>query len=157
MKYVFGVLLLILIVLFETSVLPFFPVFGTQPNLLLVILLALQFLGFSQESYYAAFFGGILSDLLAGNLFGLGSLTLLLLSGAVGLVRRFASASPLILLLITAATSVAFRIVRVLPFFNLTVFLKGGLLDAGLMLLIYPTLQHLLKSVLGRRELKVGI
>lgn len=157
MKYAFGLLFLILIALFETSVLPFFPIFGTQPNPLLTIILALQFFGLTREAYYSAFFGGILVDLLSGAVFGLSSLGLLLLSGTAYLVRRFTSVSLLVLLLVTFAASVVFRAVQVFPTFNLTLFLKGGLLDTGLMLLVYPTLRYLLKSVFGKRELKVGI
>lgn len=157
MKYFFGLLFLVLIVLFESSVLPFFSVFGVQPSFLLVILLALQFLGLSQESYYGAFFGGVLLDLLGGGPFGFSGLILLLLSGAAGLVRRFAEGSPPVLLLITFVASVAFRVTRVFPILNPTVLCKGGLLDVGVMMAVYPMLRYVLKSVFGKRELQVGI
>lgn len=150
MKYLLGVLFLVLIVLLETSVL-------TQLGLLLVILLALQFLGLTRESYYGTIFGGILFDLLTGGLFGLSSLILLLLSGAVGLVRRSVTGSFSVLLLLTFAASVVFRIVQSFPVFNLAALCKGGFLDVGLMLLIYPMLQYLTKSVFGKRELRVGV
>lgn len=156
MKYILGFLILILIVLFETSVLPFFPLFGTQPHLLLVTLLVLQFLGLTQECYYGAFFGGLLFDLFTGAPLGFGSLSLLLLSGAVGLVRRFAESSILLLLLITFVVSIVFRAVQAFSTFNLTIFLKGGLVDAGLMLLLYPSSKYLLKSVFGKKELQIG-
>lgn len=157
MKYFFGLLFLILIVLFEVSVLPFFPVFGVQPNLLLVFLLALQFLGLSQESYYGAFLGGILFDLLMGNLFGLSSLVLLLLMGAAGLVRRFAEGSLLVLLLLTFVVSVVFRIIQAFPTFNPAILLKGGLVDVGVMVVVYPVLRYVLKSLFARREIEVGV
>lgn len=157
MKNIFGLLFLILITLFEISVLPFFPVFGAQPNLLLVILLALQFLGLAQESYYGAFFGGILLDLLNSTTFGFSGLLLLLLTGTVGLARRVAASSPLILLLVTFIASLSFRVARVFPILDLAIFLRGGVLDVGLMLLVYPVLRYLLKSVFGKRELQVGV
>ncbi len=156
MKNLLLILLLAIIVLLETSVLPFFPIFGNQPSLLLISLLALQFLGLARESYYGAFFGGILFDLLSSTIFGLSSLILLLLSGAVGLARRFAGNSPLILLLITFTASISFRVAQVFPTLNVVSFFRGGLLDTGLMIILYPTLRYLLKSVFGRRELKVG-
>lgn len=156
MKYIFGLLFLILIALFETSVLPFFPIFGTSLNFLLIILLALEFLGLTRESYYGAFFGGILLDLLTGSPFGLSSLVLLLLTGAVGLAQRVAEGSPLALLLITFAVSTIFRFVQIFPTLNVATLLKGGLLDTMLMLVLYPSLRYLLKSVFGRKELEIG-
>lgn len=156
-KYVFGLLFLTLIVLFEASVLPFFPVFNTQPSLLLVFLLSLQFLGFAQESFYGAFFGGILLDLLNSTTLGLSSLFLLLLVGAVGLARRVAASSPLILLLMTFVGSVVFRITQAFPTFNPAMLCKGGVLDVGMMLLVYPMLRYVLGSVFRRRELQVGV
>lgn len=144
------------VVLLETSVFPFFPIFGSYPHLLLVVLLALQFLGFPEESYYGAFFGGLLFDVLDSTIFGLSSLTLLLLSGAAGLARRFAQSSFPVLLLSTFLASVLLRVAEAFPVSGVASFLSGGLLDAGLMLVFYPTLRYLLENVFGRRELKVG-
>ena len=157
MKYLLGALFLILIVLLETSVLPIFPLFGAQLGLLLVILLALQFLGLTRGSYYGAFFGGILFDLLTGGLFSLSALVLLLLSAVAGLVRRFVSGTLPVLLVTTFIASVFFRLVQSFPTVNLPTLCKGGFVDVGLMLFTYPTLKYLLKSVFGRRELKVGV
>lgn len=128
-----------------------------QPSPLLVILLALQFLGLAKESYYGAFFGGILLDLLTGRPFGLGSLTLLLLNGAASLARRFVAGSFPILLILTFALSVVFRAVQVVPIFNLPALCKGAFLDVVAMVAVYPALRYLEKSVFGRRELKVGL
>jgi len=157
MKRLLLLFFLLLVALGETSVLPFFPIFGTHPSLLLVLLLALQFLGFGQESYYGAFFGGLFLDLLWGSPLGLGSLILLLLMRGVSLARRFAGSSPLVVLLITFLTAIVFRAVRVFPLFYLPLFLRGGLLDVGVMLFIYPVLRYFLKTVFGKRELQVGV
>jgi len=156
-KSLIGFLFLILVVLLETSVLPFFPLFSTQPSLLLIILLTLQFLRFSQDSYYGAFFGGALLDLLTGRPLGFSSLTLLLLSGAAGRVQRFAEGSLPILLLLTFIASMLFRIVQVFPTFNMVALFKGGVLDAVLMFVIYPMLRYLLRSVFAKKELTVGV
>ncbi len=156
-KYILGALFLVLVVLFETSVLPFFPILGAQSNLLLVILLALQFLGSPKESYYGAFFGGILLDLLNSTTFGFSSLFLLLLTGAVGLARRAAASPLLILLLITFIASLFFRVARVFPTFSPAIFLKGGLVDVGVMVVVYPTLRYVLKGLFARREIQVGV
>ncbi len=156
MNYFFELLFLILVVLFEVSVLAVFPVFGVQCDLLLVIILALRFLNLTPESYYGAFVGGILLDLLGSGHFGLSSLVLLLLSGAVGLVRRFASASLPILLLLTFMASVIFRSAYTFPTLDPAILGKGGLVDVGVMVLVYPLLRYLLKSVFARRELQIG-
>ena len=157
MKYIFGLLFLVLIALLETSILPFFAISGTQCTLLLIVILALQFLGFPQESYAAAFFGGVLLDLLTSNFFGLSSLILLLLSGAAGLAPRFVGSPPLVLLFLTFLASVLFRVVQVFPIFNAAILLKGGLVDTALMGVLYPTLRYLLKSVFAKKELTVGV
>jgi len=156
-RYFLGALFLVIIALFETSVLPFFPIFGTQTSLLLIVLLALSLLGFLSESYYGAFFGGILLDLLGGTPLGFSSLILVLLMGGVSLIRRFAEGSFLVLLLMTFLTSVIFRVVFSLPTFHPSSLLKGGFLDVGMMIVLYPTLRYLFKNVFGRKELKVGI
>lgn len=156
-RYILGFLFLVLVGLFETSVLPFFPILGTQPHLLLTLLLTLQFLGLVRESYYGAFFGGLLLDLLAGGVLGFSSLVLLLLSGVVGLARRFAEGSIWLLLLLTLVISFIFRALQSFPVFVPALFLKGGLLDAGLLLFLYPSGKYFLKSVLGKKELTVGV
>ena len=148
MKYIFGFLFLMLFALFEAAVLP-------QLSILLVILLAVQFLGFFEGANYGAFFGGILLDLLTGGRFGLSSLILLLLSGLTGLARRFVAGSLPVLLLLTFVLSMVFRAVQVVPVFNLTALCKGAFLDVLAMVIIYPTLRYLEKSIFGKRELKV--
>lgn len=156
-KYIFGLLFLVLIVLLETSVLPFFPILGTQPSILLTTLLTFQFLGLERESYYGAFFGGFLFDLFAGGFLGFSSLILLLLSGAVGLARRSAEGPVWFLLWLTLIVSFIFRAIQAFPVFAPALFLKGGLLDAALLLLFYPGCAYFLKSVLGKKELTVGV
>ncbi len=157
MKYIFGFLFLILVALFEASIAPSLSPFGAQPSLVLVSLLVLQFLDFSKEAYYAAFFGGILLDLLMSNLLGASSLVFVLLSGAADLVRRFAKGSPLVLLLTTFGASVVFRTTQAFPTFAPTVIFKGGVLDVCVMLLLYPLLRYVLKNVFGGREIQVGV
>lgn len=148
MKYILGFLFLVSLVLFEAAVLP-------QFNLLLVSILAVQFLGFFEEANYGAFLGGLLLDLLTGRFFGLSSLVLLLLNGLAGLVRRFVAGSFPVLLLLTFVLSMVFRAVQVVPVFNLPALCKGAFLDLVVMMVIYPTLRYLEKSVFGRRELTI--
>lgn len=148
MKYILGFLFLVSLVLFEAAVFP-------QFNLLLVSILAVQFLGFFEEANYGAFLGGLLLDLLTGRFFGLSSLVLLLLNGLAGLVRRFVAGSFPVLLLLTFVLSMVFRAVQVVPVFNLPALCKGAFLDLVVMMVIYPTLRYLEKSVFGRRELTI--
>ena len=157
MKYVFGLLFLVLTAFFEVSIAPSFLIFGVQPSLVLVGLLVLQLLDFSKGAYYTAFFGGILLDLLAGNLFGLSSLVFVLLGGVAGLVRRSAKGSPLVLFLITFLASIVFRLTQAFPTLNLVALCKGGILDVGVMVVVYPVLKYFLKGVFGRKELRIGM
>ena len=156
MKHVFGLLFLILVAFLEVSVAPSFLILGAQPCLVLVGLLVLQLLDFSKDAYYTGFFGGILLDLLVGNPFGLSSLVFVLLGGAVALVRRFAKGAPLVILLTTFLASIIFRITQVFPTLEPAALCKGGVLDVGVMLLVYPMLRYVLKGVFGRGEIQVG-
>lgn len=157
MKYILGFLFLVIIVLFETSVLPFFTVFGIQFSPLLVILLSLQFLGLTDYGYYGAFFGGILLDLFGGQPLGFSGLGLLLISGAVGRLHRLAEGSLPSRLLVTFLASAVFRLVQALPALEPAVVCRGGLLDMGLMVFIYPCSRYLLRNVFSRREIQVGV
>lgn len=157
MKYVFGLLFLILAAFFECSIAPSFLIFGAQPSLVLVGLLVLHFLDFPKEAYYAGFFGGILLDLLMGSPFGFSSLVFILIGGAAGLVRRFAEGQPLVLLLTTFVASIIFRITQVFPTLNPAALCKGGVLDVCVMAVVYPVLRYVLKNVFGRREIQVGV
>ncbi len=157
MSYIFGLLFLILTAFFEASIAPSFLIFGVQPSLVLVGLLVLQLLDFSKEAYYTAFFGGILLDLLTGNPLGFGSLVFILLGRAAGLVRQSAKGSLLVLLLTTFLASSVFRITQAFPILNLSVLCKGGVLDVGVMIVVYPILRYFLKNVFGKREIQVGL
>lgn len=157
MNYLLVFPFLVFIVLLETAVLPFFTVFGVQFSPLLVILLSLQFLGLSDYGYYGAFVGGLLLDLFGGRPLGFSGLVLLLISGAVGRLHRLAEGPLLGRLLVTFLASAVFRVVQALPTFAPAVVCRGGLLDMGLMVVIYPCSKYLLRSVFGRREIEVGI
>lgn len=157
MKYIFGFLFLILVTFFEASFAPSFPIFGAQPCFVLVGLLVLQFLNFPQEAYYTGFFGGILLDLLTAGPFGFSSLVFILIGGAASLVRRFAEGQLLVLLLTTFVASITFRITQVFPTFKPVALCKGGVLDVGVMMLVYPMLRYVSKNVFGRREIQVGV
>jgi rod shape-determining protein MreD len=157
MNPVFGFLFLIIIVLLEVSVLPFLTVGGVQFSPLLLVLLSLQFLGLSNHSYYGAFLGGILLDLFTGRSLGSSSCGLLFISGAVGLFRRRAEGSLPALLLVTFLASLFFRLIEAFPVFVSLMVVRGGLLDVGLMLLIYPCSRYFLRNVFGRREIQIGV
>lgn len=122
-------------------------------RLLLTLVLAFQFLGLIRESYWCAFLGGVIIDLLIGTPLGFSSLILLLISGAVGLIRRFAEGSFPLLLLITLVVSVIFRVTQTFPTFNLSALLRDGFLDVGVMMAVYSLLKYFLKNLFGRDDL----
>jgi rod shape-determining protein MreD len=157
MNYVLGFLFLVIIVLLETSVLSFFTVGGVQAAPLLVIVLSLQFLGLSDSSYGSAFLGGILLDLFSDRPLGSGSFILILISGTVGSLRRWVEGSLWALLLVTFLASLAFRLTQAFPVFEPAALFRGGLLDSGLMLMVYLGGRYLLLNVWGRREIRVGV
>ena len=149
-------LILTMIVLLETSVLSFFPIFGIQLSPLLVVILSLNFLGLGVDGYYAAFFGGLLLDLLADQPLGFSSCALVLISGAVGFLGRRAEGSLPTRLLITFGAAVIFRLVQSFPVIEPALIAKGGLGDGGLMLLVYPCGRYFWRNFFARREIEVG-
>lgn len=66
MSYWIGLPLLILVTLMEVSVLPLFRIYGLQPNLMLVLLVAWLMARGASEAYILAPIGGILLGLVDG-------------------------------------------------------------------------------------------
>lgn len=160
MKRLLLTLFLIVAVLFEASVLPSLWPFVVQPQLLLMVILSLEFADQSPWSLYSAFLGGLLRDLLAATAIGFSSLYLVLIVGAVGLSRRRLGGSLLFLFTITFLVSFAFRFLSTLPLLDLSLvrlFVFGGLLDAGLMLILFPTLKYFFRHLFEKKELQVGV
>lgn len=160
MKHLLLTLFLITTVLLEVSVLPPLWPFIIPPQLLLMVILSLEFADRSTESLYGAFLGGILRDLLTAASIGFSSLYLVLIMGAVGLSRRRFGGSLLFLFTITFLVSFAFRFLSTLPLLDpslIRLFAFGGLLDAGLMLILFPTLRYFFRHLFEKKELQVGI
>lgn len=82
----FGIILgLLLIVILQTSVMPFLSIFGVIPNLVLVLVLLLAYRGFNRNWGWILL-ASILLDYFSGHLFGLVSLSLVVAAYTIDLI-----------------------------------------------------------------------
>lgn len=77
MKFILNLLLIILAVILQISLIPKLALFGSFPNIILLIYLALLFVGKPQESLWWAGIGGILLDLVSPSSFGIYTFSML--------------------------------------------------------------------------------
>ena len=80
-------LILLINIVFQSSILPYFSLFGYTPNtgLVLVIIIALR-----KGKYYGGFFGlalGLIQDILFGQVLGINGLILFIIGYIIGLIQ----------------------------------------------------------------------
>jgi rod shape-determining protein MreD len=110
-----GVPLFIVAVLLQATVLPHLRVYGGQPDLVVLLVLAWSTLDQEQEGLAWAFVGGLLLDLFSGTPIGVSSLALLPLAYLIGLLEaQVYRASLLLPLLLTAVGSTAYHVIYML-------------------------------------------
>ncbi len=78
MKSFFAILILLLAVIFQTTLVPFLSLRGVIPNLVLVLILFLVIFKSFQETWWLIILAGLFLDLLSGLPLGLISLSLLI-------------------------------------------------------------------------------
>lgn len=143
MRYIFLIFLLAALVLLQSS---FLPPLGIHLNLLLIFSLSIVFLGFTRESYYSAFFGGLVLDLLATGVFGISSLLLLMIVWLAGVFKQVVGEGFVTLIPVTFAAAVVFRRGD----------FKGALADVISILILFPLLKWALPKVFVDGELRVN-
>lgn len=82
-----GIPLFFLAALVQATVLPHLRIYGGQPDLIVVIVLAWATLDRGQEGMVWAFFGGIILDLFSGAPLGISALVLIPIAYVVGLTE----------------------------------------------------------------------
>jgi len=88
MKSFFAILILLLVVIFQTTLIPFLALGGVTPNLVLVLILFLVIFKGFQEIWWLVILAGLFSDLFSGLPFGLISLSLLITSYLIDRFNR---------------------------------------------------------------------
>ncbi len=107
-----GIPLFAAAVLLQATVLPHLRVFGGQPDLVVLLVLAWSTLDQEQEGLAWAFVGGLLLDLFSGTPIGVSALALLPLAYLIGLLEaQIYRASLLLPLLLTAAGAMAYHVI----------------------------------------------
>lgn len=155
-RYIFLTTILILVTLLEETLLSL--MIPVQPNLLLVVTLAIFFAGRKNDAYFTALVGGLLKDLTTLNPLGLSSLKLLLTTGTASLIKQKIGSAKYTVSGFTFAVSVILRIFNLIPEpnrLNPRWLFFGSMADAILILLLAPAVAILLQSLSGKRELKV--
>lgn len=110
-----GVPLLLAMALLQATVLPHLRVFGGQPDLVLLVVIAWAILDHEREGMAWAFVGGLFLDLFSGAPLGLSSLVLLLVSFVVGFTEARLYRQSLILpILLTVAGALAYHLLYLL-------------------------------------------
>lgn len=98
MKFIFNIILIILIVVLQTSFVPEMKIFNIYPNLILLIFLSLIFIDRNDEALWWAGLGGIFLDLTTQIHFGVYTISMVTIYIIVQyFVRRVFSDPPIIL------------------------------------------------------------
>ncbi len=95
-----GIPLFILSALLQATVLPFWRVFGGQPDLIVLLVLAWASLDPGQEGMVWAFVGGLFLDLLSGAPIGISSLILVPVAYLIGVTEAQVYRSNVLLTLV---------------------------------------------------------
>lgn len=155
LRIIASVVLLIIIVLIESSILPLFPVWGSSPYLLLSALVALGFQRFNKPALWGAFLGGVLVDLFGSGIFGVSSLFFLVVVSLAVFIRRYASSLIWVVLPFIFAVSLLYRLVFTSFRFDYKL-LFAGILSVGLMLIIYSLSRWVGEMLFGGEELQLS-
>lgn len=101
-------LLILINIVFQSSILPYFTLFGFVPNtgLVLIVIIALR-----QGKYYGGFFGlglGLIQDILFGQVIGVNALIFFILGYVVGMIQEVLDIENIIIPILTSAISTIF-------------------------------------------------
>jgi rod shape-determining protein MreD len=111
MSLLLGIPLLLAAAVFQSAVLSHVRVFGGQPDLVVIIVLAWSVLDDDREGMAWAFVGGLLLDLFSGAPFGLSTLVLVAMAFVVGLAEAQVYRNNVLLtLLLTLLGTAAYHI-----------------------------------------------
>lgn len=101
-------LLILINIVFQSSILPYFTLFGFVPNTGLVLIVII---GLRQGKYYGGFFGlglGLIQDILFGQVIGVNALIFFILGYVVGMIQEVLDIENIIIPILTSAISTIF-------------------------------------------------
>ena len=156
MKYIFGFLIILFIVLLQASLLPLLAVNGVWPNLILVYLLSLKFTRKVRSTLFLAIVGGVLLDLTQNLLFGLSSLVLVILLSISSFFFQRLRFKYLQIGIFTMLASLIMRAVSGLPNINLTADFIGAILDLLLIIVAFPLTDWAVDNLLPKEDLHLN-
>lgn len=88
MKYFRNILIILIVFLIQSSIVPYFSIFGIQPDILLVVIISISFFEGPNYGSVNGFFGGLLQDMLSIRGFGIGMISKTILGYSSGMFER---------------------------------------------------------------------
>lgn len=115
----------ILTLIIQATLIPFIKIYGTTPDLLLILVVSTGMLFGKEQAVGVGFFSGLLQDLSAGGIFGLNSLTKMAVGYLSGMTERKVFKENLLLPLFAMFLATVFNFFSSLLF----LFLAGFYVD----------------------------
>lgn len=146
MMQLFWALLLVITLILQVSILPLIAYAGNKPDLLLMITLSAGLLYGREHGVGIGFFAGLLQDLAAGGIFGLNTLSKVLVGYVAGMAERKVFKEHILLPLFSVGAATAAQYI----FHLLLLFLfayKVNFVDAIMRNLIPMVIYNMLFSV----------
>jgi rod shape-determining protein MreD len=154
MKFIIQLILIIIAVILQISLVPKLALFGTFPNIILLIFLALLFIGRPQESLWWAGIGGILLDLASPSYFGIYTFSMLIVYVLVFYLtnRIFSNPSVFVAAVIFFVSSLMINSIFIFYVHNYAGFLIEAVYSTLIGCMIYGLMRYRTKK---REEVKI--
>lgn len=133
----------ILTLIIQATLLPFIKIYGTMPDLLLIVVVSSGMLFGKEQGLGIGFFSGLLQDLSSGGIFGLNILTKMATGYLSGMTERKVFKENILLPLLAIALATVFSFIMsilLLLIFGFKVAIFAALLHKLLPLLLYNLL-----------------
>ncbi|SFE50988.1 rod shape-determining protein MreD [Thermoanaerobacter thermohydrosulfuricus] len=88
MRKVYKYLLIVLLIVLQTTLFSFIDIFGVKPDAAFIVVLSFSLLNGSWEAIYLSLFAGLIQDILFNNALGVTTFSLLIVSYITGLLSK---------------------------------------------------------------------
>ncbi|MGB9678707.1 MAG: rod shape-determining protein MreD [Thermoanaerobacteraceae bacterium] len=88
MRIIYKYLLVLLLIILQSTLFQYISFFGVKPDTVLVVILSFSLLNGQTEAIYLSLFGGLFQDILFNNAIGVNTLPLLLVSYVSGIISK---------------------------------------------------------------------
>lgn len=88
MRKVYKYLLIVLLIVLQTTLFRFIDIFGVKPDAAFIVVLSFSLLNGPWEAIYLSLFAGLIQDILFNNALGITTFSLLIVSYITGLLSK---------------------------------------------------------------------